>query len=91
MPIVKKAIIAGSLDSDGTRCWVIDTIANPGFSGGPVAFHRAGTPTWQFAGVTLQTMSGPLAEGGAPQSAGLSLCAAVSEVRRLFDEDPATQ
>lgn len=62
LPIVKKCIIAGVVSQeDGARRILIDTIANPGFSGGPLVYLDVfNGNTWKVAGVVGQQMSAPL-------------------------------
>ena len=37
--LVKRGIVSGSTDLGGIKMWYIDSVVNPGFSGGPVVFR----------------------------------------------------
>ncbi|MGI9016641.1 MAG: hypothetical protein ACR2HR_05975 [Euzebya sp.] len=51
-PFVKKAIVS-AFDHEvaGVVLWFFDGINNPGFSGGPVVFNKAGTTEWHVAAI----------------------------------------
>jgi S1-C subfamily serine protease len=61
LPIVKRAIISGSsFENGGFRSIDVDTIANPGFSGGPLVFENQKTASFHFGGVIRGTLMAPL-------------------------------
>ena len=62
-PIVKSCIIAGNrTGEDGVAIFYIDTIVNPGFSGGPLCFIDKKTQQPKFAGVVAKGMLAPIRE-----------------------------
>lgn len=68
LPIVKRAILSGSsTGTDGSRTFLVDTIANPGFAGGPLVFRNESTGRFHFGGVISDTLSAPLLD--APEDA----------------------
>lgn len=63
LPMVKGCIVAGNqTDEDGVAVFFIDTIVNPGFSGGPLCFVDQSTQQPRFAGVVAKGMSAPIRE-----------------------------
>lgn len=63
LPFAKKCIMsAAESDEDGVGKLYVDTIVNPGFSGGPLAFNVQGSRKWQFAGVVVQNIMAPMWE-----------------------------
>lgn len=42
LPLAKRGILAGSQHTPQGHMFFVDAIANPGFSGGPMVFHRGG-------------------------------------------------
>lgn len=62
MPIVKSCIIAGMSVLDDVDIFYVDTIVNPGFSGGPLMFKDLITNQVKFAGVVTQGMDAPIRE-----------------------------
>ncbi len=63
MPIVKSCIISGSgFTDDGVAVLYIDTLVNPGFSGGPLVFIDLNTNQPKFAGVVAKGMWAPVQE-----------------------------
>lgn len=86
LPLIKKAVISGRLKRDWGDLWLVDTIANPGYSGSPLVFQVAGTREFRVAGVVIQAMTGPISEGGDPHApAGFSLCLASRHVRDILE------
>jgi S1-C subfamily serine protease len=68
IPIVKKGIIAGrTSDASGIPQFLVDVIANPGFSGGPLVWFRSdGQPA--FGGVVVQNIMAPAYDPALNQS-----------------------
>jgi hypothetical protein len=63
LPIVKSCIVAGlTTDEDGVFILYIDTIVNPGFSGGPLTFVDLSTKQPKFAGVVVKGLNGFIRE-----------------------------
>lgn len=63
LPIVKRGIVCAEMhDDDGHQVLLIDVIANPGFSGGPLAYRRHDTNAWAFAGAVQQSILAPVAQ-----------------------------
>ena len=63
LPIVKSCIVGGmETRGDGVQLLFIDTIVNPGFSGGPLVFIDLATGQPRVAGVVVKGTSGPLHE-----------------------------
>lgn len=84
LPMIKKAVISGARKIDGASYWYVDADANPGFSGGPLVFRLADTDEYQFAGVVIQRMTGPLEQGGPMSPAGFSVCLGIQHVRQVL-------
>jgi hypothetical protein len=63
LPLVKRAIISGvEKRADEVAVLYVDTIANPGFSGGPVVLKNHETGQFQIVGIVAGTLSGPIIE-----------------------------
>jgi hypothetical protein len=59
MALVKSCIISGSgVGQDGVERFYIDTIVNPGFSGGPLTYVDQETEQYKFAGVISKGSNG---------------------------------
>jgi hypothetical protein len=89
LPMIKKGVVAGST-SDAVRGWFIDTHVNPGFSGGPLVFERAGSPgAFCIAGVIQGAFTAPLVEPTEvdptplQQPAGIAFCTDAQHVLDL--------
>lgn len=87
-PIVKRGIVcAERYDEDGHQVLVIDMIANPGFSGGPLVYRRHDTNAWAFAGAVQQSLLAPVVQptDGVPDPpmvpSGLSLVASAGQIQ----------
>ncbi|WP_029287925.1 serine protease [Cellulomonas sp. HZM] len=84
LPVAKRGTIAGFTRNPklGDGVWMLlDVVANPGFSGGPVVARVNGA--WQFVGVVAGTMSGPIEEGSTERFAsGLSTATDADQARR---------
>ena len=63
LPLVRRGILSGQWTHEGVKMDVIDAIANPGMSGGPVVYKHGPTGSWRFAGVIAQSVNGRLLEG----------------------------
>lgn len=86
LPMIKKAIISGQVVRDQTDFWIVDTIANPGFSGGPLIFQVNGTRDYRLAGVVIQAMTGPIsATDPSHGPAGFSVCIGSRHIRELIE------
>ncbi len=90
LPLVKRGIVSGSLrGEDDEEIHVLDTIANPGFSGGPMVFFPPGSDQPKFAGVVKGNITAPFAEPTPDQpnpphtTAGLSYVTGSASVRGL--------
>lgn len=92
LPLVKRGIVSGSRHGDGgEELFVVDTIANPGFSGGPIVFFPHGSTDPRFAGVVTQNITAPVVEPTAEDpnppyvNAGVSLATNMASVTALLD------
>ncbi|MGY4642393.1 S1 family peptidase [Cellulomonas sp. URHB0016] len=86
-PVAKRGTIAGATQAerfgDG-EWWLLDVVANPGFSGGPVAAHIGAGGDWKFVGVVAGAISGPLEEGSVvAYPSGLSYATQAGQAGRL--------
>lgn len=93
LPFAKSCIMsAAETDEDGVGKLYVDTIVNPGFSGGPLAFNIHGTPKWQFAGVVVQNVTAPMwervpGEAEPPKGpAGIGLVVDARTISRAIEE-----
>ena len=94
VPIVKKGIIAGRTRSaDGVPQFLIDVIANPGFSGGPLVWFRSdGQPA--FAGIVVQNLMAPATDPALSEvrphdvPAGLALATDIDVVIPILEVIP---
>jgi S1-C subfamily serine protease len=62
LPIVKSCIIAGMSVRDDVDTFYVDTIVNPGFSGGPLVFTDLNANRVKFGGVVTKGMTAPIRE-----------------------------
>lgn len=87
LPLIKKAVISGRILRNDSEIWIIDTHANPGFSGGPLVYNANGTTEYRFAGIVIQAMTGPTVEGGDTSSpAGFTYCLASRHIESLLGQ-----
>jgi hypothetical protein len=91
LPLVKRGIVSGSLKGvEDEEILVVDTIANPGFSGGPMVFFPPGSNAPKFGGVVKGNITAPSVEptAGEPNpphtTAGLSYITNSASVTALF-------
>ena len=63
LPLAKRGIVSGSLrGQDDEEIHVLDVIANPGYSGGPMVFFAPGSNAPKFAGVVKGNITAPAVE-----------------------------
>lgn len=63
LPLAKRGIVSGSLQGQQQEeIHVLDTIANPGFSGGPMVFFPPGSADPKFGGVVKGNITAPSVE-----------------------------
>jgi hypothetical protein len=88
---VKRGIVSGSIrGAEDEEIHVVDTIANPGFSGGPMVFIPPGSNALRIAGVVKGNITAPSVEPSADEpnppstTAGLSYITNSASVTALF-------
>lgn len=91
-PIVKRGIICAKRhDEGGHQVLMIDMIANPGFSGGPLVYRNPETRSWAFAGAVQASILAPVVEPSSDDPkplrvpSGLSIVASAAQIQRLRD------
>lgn len=83
LPLIKKGILSGKQDVDGTTYWIVDVMANPGFSGGPLVCLQPGRQAYLFAGVVKAAEHGEV--GGLPRlPTGFSYCVESTHILELL-------
>lgn len=86
LPLIKKACISGRMVREDVTSWIVDTHANPGFSGAPLVYRVSGTQEYRIAGVVTQAMLGPTVEGGDMTTpAGFTYCLASEHIKVLIE------
>lgn len=87
-PIVKKGIVAAMSDVDGQRRLLLDMVANPGMSGGPVIFNGGNSiEDLRIAGMVRQTATqADLTHGdaGGRMYADITVATFASDLRRYL-------
>jgi hypothetical protein len=89
LPLTKRGILAGTTQTDQGELLLIDTIANPGFSGGPAVFKVQGTEEWRCMGIIKgqYVQDAPIANGGTASKmpAGITAVTSIDSALEMLD------